>query len=105
MAKNYDEVSVVISLSKNQGIRIENSINNTRGVIYIKYGSKFVGNGTLGKIDFLVNYCNYIAIKEEKNYNINIINKSKIRKTRIDKKEEKLKKLSLKDKIKKIFNK
>lgn len=55
--KKYDEGSVVRALSKNPTIEI--SYSGKLRVINIVKGATTVGNSTWGKIDFLVNYCNY----------------------------------------------
>lgn len=56
MGKCYDEVSVVRVLSKNPAIRINGN------VVEIAKNANTVGNGTLGKIDYLCNYCGYIRM-------------------------------------------
>lgn len=58
MNKNYDEVSVVRSLSKKSTIAIDT--NNK--VISIDRKSTELGNGSWGKIDFLCNYRDYSYI-------------------------------------------
>lgn len=58
--KNYDEGSVVRALSKNPDIEI--TYVGTTHVINIFKGVTTIGNGTWGKIDFLVNHCGYIYI-------------------------------------------
>lgn len=53
----YDEMSVVRALSKNPDVKISNRGNLK--VVEIVKGSQYCGNGTLGKIDFLINHCGY----------------------------------------------
>lgn len=54
--KHYDEASCVRSLSK------KNSININGNRIEVLKGATDVGNGSWGKIDFLVKYCDYVCI-------------------------------------------
>lgn len=58
--KNYDEGSVVRALSKNPAIEITN-IGEINAVSIVK-GATTVGNGSWGKIDFLVNHCGYVYV-------------------------------------------
>lgn len=53
----YDEMSVVRALSKNPDVSIVN--RGSGKCIEIVKNSQFCGNGTWGKIDFLVNHCGY----------------------------------------------
>ena len=53
----YDEMSVVRALSKNPDVSV---VNRSGGkCIEIVKNSQYCGNGTWGKIDFLVNHCGY----------------------------------------------
>lgn len=56
--KKYDEMSVVRALSKNPDVKITS--HGTLKVIEVVKGSTYCGNGTLGKIDFLINHCGYV---------------------------------------------
>lgn len=56
MNKNYDEATVVRALNKKRSIKVSN------GVIKVERDSTEVGNGTWGKISYLVNYCGYKQI-------------------------------------------
>lgn len=56
MNKNYDEATVVRALNKKRSIKVSN------GVIKVERNSTEVGNGTWGKISYLVNYCGYKQI-------------------------------------------
>lgn len=56
MNKNYDEATVLHALKKKRSIKISN------GVIKVERDSTEVGNGTWGKISYLVNYCGYRQI-------------------------------------------
>lgn len=53
--KGYDENKVVRSLVKNFGV----SVNVTNKSIVVARDSQYAGNGTWGKIDYLVHYCGY----------------------------------------------
>jgi hypothetical protein len=53
--KNYDEMSVVRILSKNPNVQVD----STSRIVVVNRNSNTVGNGTWGKIDYLVNYCDY----------------------------------------------
>lgn len=55
--KKYDEISVVRALSKNPDVTITNKGNLK--VVEVVKNSQWCGNGTWGKIDFLVNHCGY----------------------------------------------
>jgi hypothetical protein len=57
MGKKYDEMSVVRALSKNPDVKITNRGNLK--VVEVVKNSQWCGNGTWGKIDFLVKYCSY----------------------------------------------
>lgn len=53
----YDEMSVVRALSKNPDVKITN--HGKSQVIEVVRGGQYCGNGTWGKIDFLVKHCGY----------------------------------------------
>ena len=53
----YDEMSVVRALGKNPDVKITNR-GNVKVVEVVK-NSQWCGNGTWGKIDFLVKHCGY----------------------------------------------
>lgn len=53
----YDEMSVVRALGKNPDVKITNR-GNVKVVEVVK-NSQYCGNGTWGKIDFLVKHCGY----------------------------------------------
>lgn len=53
----YDEMSVVRALSKNPDVKITNHGNIK--VVEVVKNSQYCGNGTWGKIDFLVKHCGY----------------------------------------------
>lgn len=52
--KKYDEGSALRAIKQNPVITVKGN------VITIVKDNNLVGNGTWGKIDFLVNYCGYI---------------------------------------------
>lgn len=54
--KNRDEASTVRALKKNRDV----NVNEGDKFISVKKDSPLVGNGTYGKIDFLVHYCGYV---------------------------------------------
>lgn len=56
MGKGYDEVSVIRVLNRNSAIKVNGK------VIEIAKNATTVGNGTLGKIDYLCNYCGYTRL-------------------------------------------
>lgn len=58
--KHYDEASCVRSLSKKNSIRI------TRKCIEVLRGATDIGNGSWGKIDFLIKCCGYICLSVDK---------------------------------------
>lgn len=53
---NYDEASAVNALKKKRSVKISN------GVIKISRDNTELGNGSWGKISYLVNYCGYKQI-------------------------------------------
>ena len=54
--KNYDEASVIRSLAK-KNIRVSRT-----GVIEVSKNNPNIGNGTLGKLDYLSHYCGYTIL-------------------------------------------
>lgn len=67
--KNYDEASVIRSITKKADV----SVDYVNKVVQVKKDSNEVGNGTWGKIDYLCHYCGYIYVLMPK-----IINNKKI---------------------------
>lgn len=57
MAKNYDEVSVIVALKKINGVKIVTNDKTVR----ISKGAK-ISNSASGKIDYLCNYKGYTRI-------------------------------------------
>lgn len=57
MAK-HDEVKVLRSLGRNKEVSV-NTVNKT---VTVNRDAQTVGNGTWGKIDYLVHYCGYTQI-------------------------------------------
>ena len=55
--KNYDEASVLRSISNRVGINYANRI------LTVDLNNPKIGNGTWGKIDYLCNYCDWMWIK------------------------------------------
>ena len=92
--RNYDEVSVVSSLMKKSTI----SIDRGNKTITILKDSTELGNGSWGKIDFLVRYCKYHTF-----YSDTIGRKN--RKSMEDDVEESISKLNIIDSVKLQFNK
>lgn len=102
--KNYDEVSVIRSITKKADI----SIDYVNKIVQVKKDSNEVGNGTWGKIDYLCHYCrySYIISKTINNNNRKVINREfddNDRKT--SKKERKQLKLDMVKSTKKLMKK
>lgn len=57
MAK-HDEVNVLRSLGRNKEVSV-NTVNKT---VTVNRDAQTVGNGTWGKIDYLVHYCGYTQL-------------------------------------------
>lgn len=55
--KSYDESKVVRLLNKNAGVKV----NTAEMVVEVLIGADTVGNGSWGKIDFLVNHRGYFV--------------------------------------------
>lgn len=106
--KNRDEASTVRALKKNRDV----NVNEGNKSISVKKGSPLVGNGTYGKIDFLVHYCGYVMyFTNEKSVNRpvnadadNVISKKKTKKETKQANQIKLAK-DVKQVFKKKFNK
>lgn len=101
--KNYDEVSVIRSITKKADV----SVDYVNKIIQVKEDSNEVGNGTWGKIDYLCHYCGYIYVRPKTINNRKIINREfgddNDRKT--SKKERKQLKLDMVKFTKKIMKK
>lgn len=102
--KNYDEVSVIRSITKKADV----SVDYVNKIIQVKEDSNEVGNGTWGKIDYLCHYCGYIYVRPKTiNNNRKIINREfgddNDRKT--SKKERKQLKLDMAKSTKKLMKK
>ena len=101
--KNYDEVSVIRSITK----KVDVSVDYVNKIIQVKEDSNEVGNGTWGKIDYLCHYCGYIYVRPKTINNRKIINKEfgddNDRKT--SKKERKQLKLDMVKSTKKLMKK
>lgn len=101
--KNYDEVSVIRSITKKADV----SVDYVNKIIQVKEDSNEVGNGTWGKIDYLCHYCGYIYVRPKTINNRKIVNKEfgddNDRKT--SKKERKQLKLDMVKSTKKLMKK
>lgn len=101
--KNYDEVSVIRSITKKADV----SVDYVNKIIQVKEDSNEVGNGTWGKIDYLCHYCGYIYVRPKTINNRKIINREfgddNDRKT--SKKERKQVKLDMVKSTKKLMKK
>lgn len=65
--KTYDEVSVVKALNKKRDVKVSQYDKK----IEVTIGTTDCGNGTWGKIDYLVHYCGYVQLwVEQKAANI-----------------------------------
>lgn len=62
--KNYDEASVLRSISNRVGI------NYASRILTVDLNNPKIGNGTWGKIDYLCHYCGWMWMKS---YGIKII--------------------------------
>lgn len=70
--KNYDEVSVIRSITKKADV----SIDYVNKIVQVKKDSNEVGNSTWGKIDYLCHYCGYsYIISKTINNNRKVINR------------------------------
>lgn len=56
--KTYDEVSVIARLSRKRSVRVD----RVQKVIYVERDNFEVGNGSWGKIDYLIHYCGYVQV-------------------------------------------
>ncbi len=56
--KTYDEVSVVKALNKKRDVKVYYYDKR----IEVTIGTTECGNGTWGKIDYLVHYCGYVQL-------------------------------------------
>lgn len=102
--KNYDEVSVIRSITKKADV----SIDCVNKIVQVKKDSNEVGNGTWGKIDYLCHYRGYsYIISKTINNNRKVINRefgdNNDRKT--SKKERKQLKLDMVKSTKKMMKK
>lgn len=101
--KNYDEVSVIRSITKKADI----SIDYANKIVQVKKDSNEVGNGTWGKIDYLCHYCGYSYIISKTINSRKVINREfgndNDRKT--SKKERKQLKLDMVKSTKKMMKK
>ena len=101
--KNYDEVSVIRSITKKADI----SVDYSNKIVQVKKDSNEVGNGTWGKIDYLCHYCGYSYIISKTINNRKIINREfgNDDDRKISKKERKQLKLDMVKFTKKIMKK
>jgi hypothetical protein len=61
MKKRHTEEAVLLSLRKKRDLRV------VRGkVIYVKKTARDIGNGTLGKLDYLRKVHKYVIVKVDK---------------------------------------
>lgn len=102
--KNYDEASVIRSITKKADI----SIDYVNKIVQVKKDSNEVGNGTWGKIDYLCHYCGYsYIISKIINNNRKVINREfgDDNNRKISKKERKQLKLDMVKSTKKLMKK
>lgn len=70
--KTYDEISVIKALNKKRDVKVSQYDKK----IEVTIGTTDCGNGTWGKIDYLVHYCGYVQLwVEQKAANIARIEK------------------------------
>lgn len=106
--RNRDEASTVHALKKNRDV----NVNEGNKSIFVKKDSPLVGNGTYGKIDFLVHYCGYVmyftnekSVKRPTNANTDeVVSKKKAKKETKQANQIKIAK-DVKQVFKKKFNK
>lgn len=102
MAK-HDEVKVLRSLSRNKEV----SVNTTNKTIYVSRNAQNVGNGTWGKIDYLIHYCGYTqGFTDDRNVKHGINAETKVISNKKEKQEtKKAAKLKLAKDVKQVFKK
>lgn len=102
MAK-HDEVNVLRSLGRNKEV----SVNKANKTVIVSRNAQSVGNGTWGKIDYLVHYCGYTQLfTNDKNVNRGINAETKVISNKKEKQEtKKATKLKLAKEVKQVFKK
>lgn len=82
--KTYDEVGVIKALNRKKDVKVSQYDKK----IEVTRGTTDCGNGTWGKIDYLVHYCGYVQLWVEPN-NINVIKADKVASTKATKRQKK----------------
>lgn len=102
MAK-HDEVKVLRSLGRNKEVSV-NTVNKT---VTVNRDAQTVGNGTWGKIDYLVHYCGYTQLfTNDKNVKRSINAETKVVSNKKEKQETKqAAMLKLAKEVKQVFKK
>lgn len=102
MAK-HDEVNVLRSLGRNKEV----SVNQANKTITVSKEAQGVGNGTWGKIDYLVHYCGYTQLfTNDKNVKRSVNAETKVVSSKKEKKETKqAAQLKLAKEVKQVFKK
>ena len=102
MAK-HDEVNVLRSLGRNKEVSV-NTVNKT---VTVSRDAQNVGNGTWGKIDYLVHYCGYTQLfTNDKNVKHSTNAETKVISNKKEKQETKqAAKLKLAKEVKQVFKK
>lgn len=82
--KTYDEVSVVKALNRKRDVKVYYYDKR----IEVTIGTTECGNGTWGKIDYLVHYCGYVQLWV-KPKGINVIKVEKVASAKTTKRQKK----------------
>lgn len=81
--KTYDEVSVVKALNRKRDVKVYYYDKR----IEVTIGTTECGNGTWGKIDYLVHYCGYVQLWVKQK--ANVANVEKVASTKATKRQKK----------------
>lgn len=101
MAK-HDEVNVLRSLGRNKEVSV-NTVNKT---VTVSRDAQGVGNGTWGKIDYLVHYCGYTQLFNDKSIKRGTNAETKVISNKKEKQETKqAAMLKLAKEVKQVFKK
>lgn len=82
--KTYDEISVIKALNKKRDVKVSQHDKK----IEVTIGTIDCGNGTWGKIDYLVHYCGYIQLWVEPK-SANMIKIEKVTSSKATKRQKK----------------
>ena len=82
--KTYDEISVIKALNKKRDVKVSQHDKK----IEVTINTTDCGNGTWGKIDYLVHYCGYVQLWVEPK-GINVTKVDKVASTKATKRQKK----------------